>query len=82
MGAVDIISFFSLILALTGNFFINVKKRAGYIIWVVGNAGWIVAILLNETPNYYQIVMYVIFSVLNIHGFINWKRMEKQGKDK
>lgn len=71
------ISNIALALSLGGNIFINYKKRIGYIIWIVGNFAWITVNFVSGFPNYQQIAMYLVYSVLNIHGFIKWGKANR-----
>ena len=52
---------------------VNFKKRFGFIIWILSNIVWIVVNIIGPT-NISQIIMYVIYMGLNIHGFIYWKK--------
>jgi nicotinamide riboside transporter PnuC len=63
----------ALVLAVTGNLLVNFKKRFGFIIWILSNIAWIVVNIIGPT-NISQIIMYVIYMGLNIHGFIYWKK--------
>ena len=70
---VIIISIIALILSLTGNIMVNFKKKSGFIIWGVSNIAWIVVNLIGPI-NIPQIIMYLMYMGLNIHGFILWRR--------
>lgn len=67
------LSVFALICSIAGNILINMKNRAGYIIWIIGNILWIVINYIDHM-NVSQVVMYIIYLILNIQGFIKWSR--------
>ena len=69
---VGIFSTIGLILAITGNLLINHKNRLGYIVWIVSNVFWITVNILNAEPNIQQIIMFSIYTALNIHGLVKW----------
>lgn len=72
----NILSVIALILSLGGNLLVNFKRKTGFIIWSISNIFWIIVNFIG-VPNVSQIIMYVIYFGLNIHGFINWKNKEK-----
>jgi len=62
-------------LSIFGNFLVNRKNKLGFIIWCIANIYWIyLAIVMN---NYPQAIMFLVYSGLNVHGFIKWTRDEK-----
>lgn len=69
----NIMSVISLILSLLGNILINHKKKIGFIIWILSNISWIIVNLLGE-PNYPQILMYIVYLILNIIGYCKWSK--------
>lgn len=52
---------------------VNFKKRSGFIVWGISNIAWIVVNLIGPI-NIPQIIMYLMYMGLNIHGFILWRR--------
>ncbi len=70
----NIISTIALLLSLLGNILINFKKKIGYIIWIASNIAWIAVNLISTQPNYPQIIMYLVYIVLNLQGYIHWWR--------
>lgn len=66
-----IFSILSLILSLSGNLLINYKKKIGFYIWIASDISWIVVNFLQK-PNYPQILMYVIYIIINVDGIIRW----------
>lgn len=73
---VTVLSVVSTVLALTGNLLVNLKKKIGFVIWILSNIGWIVVNIVGEM-NYPMVFMYLVYVVLNIQGFVHWKRTEK-----
>lgn len=73
MSVLTFLSILSLVLSLTGNILVNYKQRYGFIIWIASNISWIAVNLVGET-NWPQVIMFVIYAVLNVQGFIIWSR--------
>lgn len=71
MNLINILSIFGLVTALVGNVCVNYRKKSGFAIWGASNLLWIAVNLLG-TPNPSQILMYLVYVGLNIHGFIMW----------
>ena len=70
------ISTLALILALTGNILVNFRKKFGFIIWTLSNIVWILVNFLG-TMNIPQVIMYAVYMVLNMQGFIVWSKKDK-----
>lgn len=66
-----ILSIIGTILSLGGNIFIAKKNRIGFVLWFIGNVVWI-AVNFFGIPNIPMILMYVVYMVINIVGFIKW----------
>ena len=73
------ISTLALILALTGNILVNFRKKFGFIIWTLSNIVWILVNFLG-TMNIPQVIMYTVYMILNIQGFIVWSKKDKVAK--
>ena len=79
--AIQIMSVLALIASLTGNTMINLKKKAGFIVWIASNVMWIVVNLMG-TPNIPQIAMFMevvlmveeVVIVLSFEGAEVWSR--------
>lgn len=67
-----ILSIIGTILSLGGNIFIAKKNRMGWLIWLIGNVVWIAVNFLGN-PNVPMVLMYVVYMVINIVGFMKWK---------
>ena len=66
-----ILSIIGTILSLGGNIFIAKKNRMGWLMWLIGNVVWIAVNFLGN-PNIPMVLMYVVYMVINIVGFIKW----------
>lgn len=64
------------IFSLGGNILIALKKKSGWLAWIVGNILWI-AVNVIDTMNVPMVVMYCVYMVINVIGFIKWYRAEK-----
>ena len=73
--SIGIISFVALVLSLAGNALINFRKRIGFFVWIASNVAWI-AVNMMGTPNWSQIVMFVVYVALNVHGWFKWGKIE------
>ena len=71
-----ILSIIALILSLIGNVLVNLKYKMGFIVWSVANIFWIIVNIISNL-NIPQILMFITYLGLNIHGFILWNRKEK-----
>ena len=76
MRLLIIFSIISLLLSLSGNLLINHKKKIGFWIWILSDISWIIVNFLGE-PNYPQILMYIIYIIINIDGVIKWSKSKK-----
>ena len=61
------------IFSLAGNIFIILKKRVGWLLWIIGNLLWILYNFLSEF-NFPMVLMYLVYMIINITGFIKWKK--------
>lgn len=66
----------ALILSVAGNLLITGKKKMGFIVWIVSNCIWIY-INIQKGDNLQQNIMFSLYILLNIVGYINWNRKEK-----
>ena len=73
------LSIIALILSLVGNILVNYKKKLGFIIWISSNVFWVIVNFMGEM-NYPQVIMYIIYAILNIQGYINWRKSEYEIK--
>ena len=74
------LSIIALILSLIGNILVNYKKKLGFVIWISSNVFWIIVNFMGSV-NYPQVIMYLIYAVLNVQGYINWRKSEKKIKN-
>lgn len=72
MNLILILSILGAIFSLGGNILIMLKKRIGWIAWIVGNILWI-AVNIIGVFNLPMVLMYIAYFIINIGGFIKWK---------
>ena len=70
------LSILGMLFSLGGNLLIIFKKKSGWLAWIVGNLLWI-AINFIDVLNIPMVLMYVVYLVINVLGYIEWKRKEK-----
>ena len=70
-----LVSILGSVFSLGGNVLIMMKKKSGWITWIIGNLLWIIYNFLSEF-NLPMVLMYVVYMVINIIGFLKWKRSE------
>lgn len=73
--SIGIISFVALVLSLAGNALINFRKRVGFFVWIASNVAWI-AVNMMGIPNWSQIAMFVVYMVMNVHGWVSWGKID------
>lgn len=73
----NIISVVALIFSLGGNILVNFKKRIGFPTWIISNFLWVLVNLIG-TPNISQIIMYMVYIILNIQGYTKWSKLDKE----
>lgn len=66
------LSILGMIFSLGGNILIMEKKRVGWLAWIIGNILWIV-INFIDVLNIPMVIMYVVYLIINIGGYIKWK---------
>lgn len=72
-----LVSTLGTICSLGGNILIMLKKKSGWLIWILGNILWIVYNFLSEF-NLPMVLMYLVYGVLNIIGFVRWLKQDKK----
>lgn len=73
---ISILSTVALLFSLLGNILVNTKNKKGFIVWCLSNILWII-INVFSTINIQQIIMFSVFTLLNVHGYINWSKNNK-----
>ena len=76
---VTLASVFAMIGSITGNLLINHKKKRGCVIWTIANILWVYVNIAGEM-NIPQIVMFSVYSLLNIQGYKQWNKDDANGK--
>lgn len=71
------LSVIALAFSLVGNILINVKRRSGYVAWIISNLLWIAVNYLDHL-NVPQVIMYVTYTILNFWGFLRWSKEDKK----
>lgn len=69
------VSILGSVFSLGGNILIMLKKKSGWITWIIGNLLWIIYNFLSEF-NLPMVLMYLAYMIINIAGFLKWKRNE------
>ena len=73
----NVLSVIALAFSLAGNILINVKRRSGYVVWIISNLLWI-AVNYIDHLNVPQVIMYVTYTILNIWGLVRWYKEDKK----
>ena len=71
------LSILGMLFSLGGNILIVFKKKSGWLAWIVGNILWIV-INFIDVLNIPMVLMYVVYMIINIFGYIKWYKKDKQ----
>jgi nicotinamide riboside transporter PnuC len=69
----DILSFIAMALSLLGNILLVKKVIWVFPIWIVANVTWIVVNFIS-TPNISQIIMFVVYTILAMISWYQWKK--------
>ncbi len=69
---VMILSILGAAFSLGGNILIILKKRMGWLAWIFGNIAWI-AVNVVGPFNLPMVIMYTVYFIINLVGFIKWK---------
>lgn len=67
-----ILSILGAAFSLGGNILIMLKKKMGWLMWILGNIAWI-AVNIIGTFNLPMVIMYIVYFIINVAGFIKWK---------
>ena len=70
---IDTISAIATICSLYGNYVVIKKNKFGFVIWLISNILWILINFIGVL-NISQVIMFVIYGILNIYGWIKWKQ--------
>jgi nicotinamide mononucleotide transporter len=66
--------------------FLNAKKNIlCWPIWIASDILWIIFFILNPPTIWSSIILYVVFGVMNIYGWVEWnksKNLNKENKNK
>mgnify|MGYP006391976443 FL=1 len=70
---IDIVSAIATICSLYGNYLVIKKNKFGFVIWLISNILWILINFIGVL-NISQVIMFVIYGILNVYGWIKWKQ--------
>lgn len=70
---IDTISAIATICSLYGNYLVIKKNKFGFVIWLISNILWVLINFIGVL-NISQVVMFVIYGILNVYGWIKWKQ--------
>lgn len=70
---IDIISAIATICSLYGNYLVIKKNKFGFVIWLISNILWVLINFIGVL-NISQVIMFVIYGILNVYGWIKWKQ--------
>lgn len=71
MVLLNTLSFIAFLLSISGNLLVNLKRKSGFVLWIVSNVFWIAVNFIGPT-NWSQVALFVIYALLNVHGYIKW----------
>ena len=71
------LSILGMLFSLGGNILIIFKKKSGWLAWIIGNILWIV-INFIDVLNIPMVLMYLVYMIINIFGYIKWYKKDKQ----
>ena len=74
---VTVLSIFGLVSTISGNILINYRRKIGFLVWIIGNILWILVNVFG-TFNLYMVIMYVLYAILNVDGWIKWGKIQKK----
>lgn len=68
----DLFGWICALISAIGAILVNFKKSQGMYFWIVSNIMWIFYSIFIK-PNNPQLFMYLIFTIINLHGIIKWR---------
>ena len=68
----NIFSILGIICSLSGYWFVNNKKIAGYYIWQIGNIFWLIH--YYRTKDIASIIVFACYVLITFHGIWKWKK--------
>lgn len=70
---IDTISAIATICSLYDNYLVIKKNKFGFVIWLISNILWVLINFIGVL-NISQVIMFVIYGILNVYGWIKWKQ--------
>ena len=71
-----VISVIAMVFSILGNILVNHKKKSGFVIWTLSNILWVIVNVIGEI-NIPQCIMFVLYGILNVVGWIRWSKEDK-----
>lgn len=75
---IDTISAIATICSLYGNYLVIKKNKFGFVIWLISNILWVLINFIGVL-NISQVIMFVIYGILNVYGWIKWNGKDETG---
>ena len=70
-----IMSWIATIYSIVGNIGVIYRKLWGMWVWTIGSSIWIIYSILRK--DYAQLVMFLIYTLLNLWGIVQWSKYNK-----
>ena len=70
-----VISLLAFCFTITGNLFINHKRKAGFVIWSIGDILWISVEVICGV-NWFRFLMFFTYILVNIDGYVKWIKQD------
>jgi nicotinamide riboside transporter PnuC len=65
-------------LSIIGTLYNLQKRAAGWIIWTISNAGWIMSFTMKGLPA--EATLFSVYLVLSVYGIFKWRQPRSQKK--
>ena len=72
VSVLHFIEIFAAVLGLIGSWLISEKDIRGYYVWIASNIA--AMITQYESGLYVMVAMFLIYTIINIRGVLNWKK--------
>jgi nicotinamide riboside transporter PnuC len=76
----NIIQYLAATLGMAGSLLVALKKRSGFMCWIVGNILWVIFGFLIQ--KWGIVVQFIAFEIIAIYGYHNWKGGEMNEKNR
>jgi nicotinamide riboside transporter PnuC len=75
----QVLGWITAVIAVCGSLLINYKNFYGMFFYMVANVLWVYYGLVIQV-NYPQVFMYIVFTIINLHGVYKWKIQKRSAK--